>query len=353
MPLKVRSKLQDYEVIVQLDDAFVGDLSRIENGVFVVDENVWRLHQAVALRRMPAVDPIILPIKEEGKVFSTVEKIYDELIKRSAKKNMTLIAIGGGILQDIVGFAASTLYRGVDWIFVPTTLLAQADSCIGGKTSLNYKNYKNLVGTFYPPGSVHIYPAFLKTLSEQDYYSGVGEMVKLHMISGEKAVHEMIDNLKEIEARDATSLLKLINASLLVKKGFIEEDEFDAGRRNILNFGHCFGHAIESATDYQVPHGQAVLLGIWLANIVSSTRGWLAEKTAIALQENMIAPLIKVKLDDGLDKVRIIAAMKMDKKRTNQNLAIVLMKDNYEFVRVNDLTPREAEAAIERLNRGR
>ena len=353
MSLTVRSRLRDYEVIVYSDDAFVGELSQIQNSVFVVDENVWRLHRAAALSRMPAAGPIILPINEEGKGFSSVEKIYDELIKRSAKKNMTLIAVGGGILQDITGFAASTLYRGVNWIFVPTTLLAQADSCIGAKTSLNYKNYKNLIGTFYPPSSVHIYPVFLRTLAEQDYYSGVGEMVKLHMISGERAVKEMIALLNGIDKHDPDSLIKAINASLQVKKTYIEEDEFDSGRRNILNFGHCFGHAIESATDYQIPHGQAVLLGIRMANIVSSKRGWLTEKTAAFLNDNLIAPLIKVDMSKALDIRRIIEAMKMDKKRTGKDLAIVLMKEKYEFVRVNDLTVQEAEKALVQVNSDR
>ena len=124
------------------------------------------------------------------------------------RKNMNLISIGGGITQDITGFVASSLYRGINWIFVPTTLLAQVDSCIGAKTSLNFNHYKNLVGTFYPPSEIHIYPEFLKTLTKEDFYSGVGEMAKLHLMNGEEDTKIFVNSLDKIDKLDNQTLLE-------------------------------------------------------------------------------------------------------------------------------------------------
>ena len=144
----------------------------------------------------------MLPVREERKTLETVQELYGHFLGRSAKRNMTLISIGGGILQDISGFAASTLYRGINWVFVPTTLLAQADSCIGSKTSLNYQGYKNLLGTFYPPNEVYIYMPFLATQAELDFYSGLGEVVKLHLMGGAERTRELIALLLIFDRRD-------------------------------------------------------------------------------------------------------------------------------------------------------
>lgn len=350
MPLgqfEVKSNIRNYKISFWDSKDFIADLQKIQNAIFVVDENVWRLHKDNNLSPMKTLDPIILPINEEKKTLDTVQALYDQIIVKAPKKNMTIVAIGGGILQDIVGFVASTLYRGINWIFVPTTLLAQSDSCIGAKTSLNYKKFKNLIGTFYPPTDIHIYPDFLKTQLEVDYFSGIGEIVKLHIMGGEESSNRLIQDFAKLFKRDLVPLFGAIKNSLLIKKNYIEDDEFDNGRRNLLNYGHCFGHAIESSTKYAIPHGQAITIGMILANIVSVKRGVLSIEQEKYLRGQLLAKGLSPELRAiKFNNADIINAMKYDKKRTGQGLALVILKDGYKMEKVSDLSDEEASGAL-------
>jgi len=272
----------------------------------------------------------------------SVQELYSKLVKLPAKRNLTLVSIGGGILQDITGFTASSLYRGIHWIFVPTTLLAQADSCIGSKTSLNFRGYKNIVGSFYPPEQVHIFPPFLKTQQDVDFYSGYGEVIKLHLMGGEVLYHELFRSQSLIIYRQLDALLHAIQASLKVKLGYISGDEFDTGRRNLLNYGHDFGHALESTSNFAVPHGQAVIFGMLAANKVARNRGLLDQGLESEIAQNLLVPSMKILPQrEALDPVKIVSAMENDKKRTGDLLALIMMQTNYEFVHVNNLTQHE------------
>ena len=192
-------------------------LSSRENSVFIIDENVWNAHKTDILNSIPQDRLIILPICEERKNIETVCELWERIMAFAPRKNLNLISIGGGITQDITGFVASSLYRGVNWIFVPTTLLAQVDSCIGAKTSLNFKRFKNLIGTFYPPSEIYIYPEFLKTLTKEDFYSGVGEMAKLHLMNGENDTKIFINSLPDIDKLDNRILLERTQNCLKIK----------------------------------------------------------------------------------------------------------------------------------------
>ena len=343
----VKSRLGDYGVVFAEPADYIQRLAAEPNSVFVVDENVWALHKDAALKPLAACRPIILPISEEAKSLVSVQMLYDRIVEFTPKKNMRLVSIGGGITQDITGFVASTLYRGIKWTFIPTTLLAQADSCIGGKTSLNYKAFKNLVGTFYPPSEIYISAGCLATLKDGDYLSGLGEIAKLCIIGGEADAKNFAASADRLLKRDFGALLPLLRRSLEIKKGYIEEDEFDSGRRNILNFGHCFGHAIESATDFAVPHGTAVVYGILLANIAARLRGGLSADTEIFMRDKMLLPLLPAgTLKGGVDKCAVLQGMKKDKKRTGTNLALVMAMDGFIMSRVNDLEETEAMAAL-------
>jgi 3-dehydroquinate synthase len=315
--------------------------------VFIIDGNVWDLYKSSILKNIPVDQSIIQPIGEDLKNLESVCKLYDQLITLPAKRNIVLIVLGGGILQDICGYVATTIYRGVKWIFVPTTLLAQADSSIGGKTSLNYRNYKNLIGTFSPPSEIILYPNFLLTLSDMDYYSGLGEIVKLHIMAGKDKSEEFRLELPLLKKKDIYCLNRVIAESLLIKKGFIEEDEFDSGRRNLLNYGHCFGHAIETITNFVIPHGQAVVVGIILANLVSRIRGMLSHQTNNYIYKELLKQSLFVsrkQLEFNSDE--LIQAMKKDKKRTGVNLSLIMMDEKFNFIRANDLTEQEVEKAI-------
>ena len=346
--LIIKSNLRDYKVFFTTDSVFIEQLKNRKNLVFIIDENVWNLYKNSLLSPLNNdVKKIIFQVSEDEKNLDGVQKIYDEIIKLSPKKNLEIISIGGGIIQDISGFVASTLYRGVKWTFIPTTLLAQDDSCIGAKTSLNYKNYKNLIGTFYPPAEIYISLQFLETLGEADYASGVGEMAKLHLLSGKSNAADFFNAINKIFQCDKTTLISLIKKCLEIKKSYIEEDEFDAGRRNLLNYGHCFGHAIESSTNFAIPHGQAVTLGMISANIAAKNRKILSAKNEEFIRNEILIKILRYDLSViNFDINAMLNAMSHDKKNLGSGLALIVMNDGYEFSKLSDLTIEEAQNAI-------
>lgn len=336
--LTIKSNIKDYTAFFEQNDEFIKNLATLENSVFVVDENVWNLHKEGCLNVLPAEKVIVQPVCEEIKNINTVCELYEKIMAYAPRKNLNLVSIGGGIIQDLTGFVASSLYRGINWIFVPTTLLAQVDSCIGAKTSLNFKHFKNLVGTFYPPSEIHIYPEFLKTLTKADYYSGVGEMAKLHLMNGEKDTLDFIEALPKIDSLDGLTVLERTQICLKIKKSYIEDDEFDTGKRNMLNYGHCFGHAIESATDFAISHGQAVVVGMILANNEAKARGILSEENEQFIKQNVLLPSLKTDLSKiNIDIEKTIAAMGQDKKNLGIGLALVMLADGYEMKKITDL----------------
>jgi 3-dehydroquinate synthase len=346
--MSIHSNLRDYTVHIQDDAGFIAGFTRFPQRLFVIDENVWKLHRTGCLATLADSERIIFPVSEEQKNLDSVMELYDRLMERSAKKNMTIISIGGGIIQDITGFVASTLYRGLNWVFVPTTLLAQADSCIGSKTSLNYKRFKNLIGTFYPPAEVHIFCRFLQTLEKYDYLSGMGEVAKLHIMGGIETMSAFTAALPALLDRNDTAIISAIHRSLAVKLSYMEGDEFDTGRRNLLNYGHCFGHALETVSDYAIPHGQAVVVGMLVANRVAVKRGLLSERTAQRFAEQFFSLLLDFILElSRYSLVEIITAMKQDKKRIGDGLVMIMVTEEIEIVKVDDVTPEEIEIAVQ------
>jgi 3-dehydroquinate synthase len=346
--ITIHSNIRDYRVDFGSAAGYLSKTIRNRQpSFFIVDNAVWKLYKDSVLKCLPRCDVMVLSIGEDKKILDSVLRIYDALIARSAKRNMTMVTIGGGIAQDISGFAASTLYRGIEWIFLPTTLLAQCDSCIGGKTSLNYKRFKNIVGTFYPPIEVFIDISFLTTQKKIDYFSGLGEVVKLDIMGGEKATRGLIECLPEMIKRDNKVMAVMIKKTLAIKKSYIERDEFDSGLRNLLNYGHCFGHAIESVSRFEIPHGQAVVAGMMLANIISYRRGIMSQKFHTFVMDELLRPALVVKVKAGyLQADAIIGAMRNDKKRVGDKLSVVMLRDGYKLVKVNDAGFDEVSAAL-------
>lgn len=347
--IDIESSIRNYALHICESLTFLRDLENIAERFYIIDSNVWNIYGAATFPDATEFNRLILPIDEERKNLQTVMEVYDALMSKSAKRNMTVISIGGGILQDISGFATSTLYRGLNWVFVPTTLLAQADSCIGSKTSLNYKKYKNLVGTFFPPNRIYLNTSFLKTLKEDDFFSGLGEVIKLHLMGGSGKIAALERMLPMLLQRDEASLLDAVRNSLEVKLSYMKDDEFDTGRRNLLNFGHCFGHALESTSDFAIPHGQAVLIGIVFANVVAKARGLLTEDSFQRFYLKLLRPAIRSIPEPAcLDPEQIAAAMKMDKKRIGEGLVLVMMTEGARMIKVDDLTTSElSKASVE------
>ena len=345
--ITIASSLGSYQADFHADLGFFSTLKDLPRAYFLFDARVWELYgpQLAAF-----VDPerlLLVPIHEDEKNLTRVEKIYSALMEKGIRRNFTLVAVGGGILQDLVGFAASTLFRGVPWTFVPTTLLAQADSCIGGKTSLNFGRHKNLLGTFWPPRQIHVSPVFLQTLAEDDYFSGLGEVLKLHLIGGAADMAWFEAHQAALHRREVAEVLQATLRALEIKKSYIESDEFDGDARLLLNFGHCFGHAIESTSDFRIPHGQAVVAGMLLANTVSVHRGLLSPEAAAPVRATLQHCLVVPPRAAELEPAALAAAMGKDKKRTGAGLAAILLHDHDHLAQVQDLSPEEVVQAVD------
>ncbi len=350
--MNINSNIKNYLISFHDDLSFLIKFFSLSNTLIVIDKIVYDIYFGKDYPIEKYENIILLEIDEHMKKLESVQFLYDAAVNFSAKKNLTIVSIGGGILQDITGFFASTLYRGINWIFIPTTLLAQSDSCMGSKTSLNYKDYKNLLGTFYPPNEIHITTAFLNTLKELDFYSGLGEVIKLHIMGGKELEQSLKDCLNQILVRDRVYLSKAVRKSLEIKLSYISEDEFDTGRRNLLNYGHCFGHALESTSNFGIPHGQAVLIGILLANIVAKNRNILSDKRFNEILNSFLTNSIIVKLSNkSFSADLVLNAMKKDKKRTGELLSLIMVTDSNDLIRVNDLKNEEVTTAISQINK--
>lgn len=346
----IQAATKRYEVTIHDTFAPVKDLIVDEKTFVVVDKTLYELYKQELFINLPAKQLYVLNATEENKVLDTAMEICEIMTSIPAKRNSRLVSFGGGIVQDVTGFVANILYRGIHWTFFPTTLLAACDSCIGGKTSLNYKGFKNLLGTFYPPDLLYICTPFFNTLSERDFLSGLGEVVKFNVMQGQKGIASMEENIELLLARDNSTLRTFVESSLSFKKGFIEADEFDRGVRIHLNFAHTFGHAFESMSNYAIPHGTAVAMGTIVADRVSVSRGWMEEETALRI-ENLLYQIIKINGDDiKVDMDDVIKAIRKDKKQTSDALTAVLMKGtNMQLELIHDLQPKEVATAVEYL----
>jgi 3-dehydroquinate synthase len=289
---------------------------------FIVDENVARIYCEQLSSIVNHPNTILVQPAEEFKSLDVVSQIIQRLVANKIRRNHTIVAIGGGITQDLACFTASTILRGVNWVFVPTTLLAQADSCIGSKSSINVGDSKNIVGTFYPPIEIWIDTTFLQTLNQDEIRSGIGEILKVHAIDS----HEEFDRAAksfDLMLEDFDVLEQFIHSALLIKQRFIEVDEFDAGIRNIFNLGHSFGHAIEAATSFGVPHGIAVSMGMHIACSVAAARDLLreshAERMQLVLAKNF-SPYASAEIP--IDSM--MSALMKDKKNSSNELGLIL-----------------------------
>lgn len=346
MVITIKSALKNYQVSFTGGFHEVNELFRKDSCFAVVDRNVLDLYKDKL--NMDDRNYMAIEAVEENKVIDRALEICERLMELPSKRNTTLISVGGGIIQDITGFAASILYRGIRWLFVPTTVLSACDSCIGGKTSVNYAKYKNLLGTFYPPDEILICPQFFQSLSEKDYKSGLGEVVKFNLMQGESGLSHMSSTIDDLLIRREDALIDAINASLLYKKKFIERDEFDRDERIKLNFAHTFGHVIEVVSSYEIPHGTAVAIGMVMADSISVRRGLLSKSHADECR-NILMRIIDIEPDClGEDINRIIGIMGKDKKQTSHNgLITAVLRGDFGLSIVSDVTVDEVRFAFD------
>jgi 3-dehydroquinate synthase len=321
--IKIKSKKSNYSVnFINISKSHF-DKTLLPNDVILADRKVVKAHE---LEKMIKKNKIIqIVASEKNKDFSELGKIIKQLLEINTKRNSRLIVVGGGITQDIGSFISSILFRGIKWIYYPTSFLGQCDSCIGGKTSINFLNNKNQLGNFNPPSQIYIDPNFLLTLSKKDIYSGVGEMSHYFYIKGGNNYKLFLNKYEECLKLNIKSCSELSFKSLMIKKEFVEKDEFDNNYRLLLNYGHTFGHAIEAITNYRIPHGIAVAHGIDIANFISYKRKYITKNEffnmRIALKNiYKYYPLPKI------DILKYIEILKKDKKNINSNIRCVLTK---------------------------
>jgi len=343
--MRIQSSLKNYEVnlVAELPQPHI--LAEVQSAFFVVDQNVYKLYPQL-FAKIPLERLYVFEAVEQNKTIVSALAICEKITNMNAKRNAVLVSYGGGIIQDVTGFVANVMYRGIKWLFVPTTLLSACDSCIGSKTSLNYKSYKNLLGTFYPPDEIFICSEFFNTLTEQDYHSGLGEVVKFNVMTGLSGIENLEKKSPLLLSRDKDIVHEFVETSLRFKKNFIEQDEFDKGIRILLNFAHTFGHAIEVASSYHIPHGSAVAMGMLIANHISVNRNMLSEQLEHRI-EKLTLPILTLKVsDEWFDIDCIMQAIRKDKKQINDALTAILLKGDLTLEIIHDLTKNEVSDSI-------
>ncbi|MCM1252626.1 MAG: 3-dehydroquinate synthase [Clostridium sp.] len=265
------------------------------------------------------------PAGEEHKTLDTVKDIYKVLIEEGYDRKDLLIALGGGVTGDITGYAAATYLRGVDFVQIPTTLLAQSDSSIGGKTGVDFDGYKNMVGAFYMPKLVYMNIGTLKTLDDRQFYSGFAEVMKYGLIKDAAFYEWLLDNMYEIQDRDLDILEEMVMRSCTVKKLVVEKDPKEQGERALLNFGHTIGHAIEKAKNFELMHGECVALGAVAAAFISWKHNWLSMEEYYEIRDMFVPFSLPISIDD-IDPEEILKLTKSDKKMAAGQICFILLK---------------------------
>ncbi len=286
------------------------------------------------------VSVFTFPAGEEYKTLETVQKLYEHLILSRFERKDLLVALGGGVTGDLCGFAAATYLRGVDFIQIPTTLLSQVDSSIGGKTGVDFQAYKNMVGAFHMPRLVYTSLGTLKTLTEQQFSSGMGEVIKHGLIKNREYYDWLKANCNEIKARDLAVCESMVLESNRIKRDVVEQDPTEQGERALLNFGHTLGHAVEKLKEFTMFHGHCVGLGCIAAGYISAGRGLITMEEADDIRSTM--EVFGLPLTAGrLNPQDVISTTRSDKKMEAGTVKFVLLSEvGQAFV---DRTVSEAE----------
>lgn len=289
---------------------------------------------------------LILPPGEEHKTVESWQRILDELVALGAQRDATVLALGGGVVGDMAGFAAACYMRGVRVIQMPTTLLAQVDAAIGGKTGVNHAQGKNLIGAFHAPGAVIADLDTLLTLDERDYRAGLAEVVKYGIIRDPAFFAWLEAHADALHARVPQTLLEAVYQSVRNKAEVVAQDEREAGQRALLNFGHTFGHALETATAYRVwRHGEAVAIGMSLATRLSETLGLVEAGTHDRVRGLLTGLDLPTTLPDHLDPEHLLRLMRLDKKNRADQIRLIVI-DAIGSARIMPCPPEPIEEVL-------
>lgn len=294
------------------------------------------------------VTEVLLPDGEEYKTLATLGDIFDQVMAAGHNRTTTFIALGGGVVGDITGFAAASYQRGVSFIQLPTTLLAQVDSSVGGKTAVNHPLGKNMIGAFHQPDAVLIDTNTLQTLPPREFAAGLAEVIKYGLISDEPFYHWLQESLPKLLAREEAALAEAIERSCSNKAKVVAADEREGGIRAILNLGHTFGHAIETDRGYgQWLHGEAVAAGMVLAMELSQRRGWVTQRDVADLRALILAAGLPALPPSDMTAAAFLELMARDKKVLDGRLRLILLKSVGCACIVDDVTDTELQALLE------
>ena len=272
----------------------------------------------------PAVFSFVFEAGEKNKNLSTVQELYKTLIENEMDRKGLLVALGGGVVGDLTGFGAATYLRGIDFIQVPTTLLAQVDSSVGGKTGVDFLQYKNMVGAFHQPRLVYMNMSTLQSLPAREFTCGMGEILKTGLICDGDFFRFVCQNQAAISNLDLSMLSRMIRRCCEIKAGVVERDPKEQGERALLNLGHTVGHAVEKLKDFQLLHGQCVGIGLIAAAFLSMNRGLLTRQEYDEIRNGCQSYDLPLSVD-SLKAEDVLAATKKDKKMENGHIKFILM----------------------------
>ena len=296
----------------------------------VTDSNVAPLYlEAVKNALKEKIDQVyefVIPAGEQNKTLDNIKKLYEYLILNRFDRKDCLVALGGGVIGDMTGFAAATYLRGIDFVQVPTTLLSQVDSSIGGKTGVDFDSYKNMVGAFHMPRLVYMNLSVLNTLSDEQFSCGMGEILKHGLIKNREYFTWCMDNADKIQERDYETLLYMIKESCKIKRDVVEKDPTEKGDRALLNFGHTLGHAVEKLKNFEMLHGQCVAVGAVAAMKLSAMRGNVLEED-VANSEKCFEKFGLPVRAEGITAEQILQISKSDKKMEAGKIKFVLLQE--------------------------
>ena len=346
--LKVELGERSYDIVFGVDvisrlGSLCRSLSLGENVMVITNPTVGGHYFETARKSLAEagyiVNKINIPDGESYKNYETLQMIYDALIEAGLDRGAFIVALGGGVIGDISGFAAATYLRGISFVQVPTTLLAQVDSSVGGKTGINHEKGKNLIGSFYQPKLVCVDVKTLETLPEREYISGLAEVVKYGVVADADFFDFIYDNKTKLLARDKDCLLTVEKRSCAIKASVVMKDEKETGLRAILNYGHTIGHAIESLSEYKsYLHGEAVAIGMAHAAMISESMGYSTKSDTDRIVNLLVSLQLPVKLP-AYSAEAYCGAILRDKKVKDGHITLVLNKGvgNYSLVKISDL----------------
>ena len=315
--------------------------------VLISNDTVAPLYMArvrAALGTEKRVTEVLLPDGEEYKTLGTLGDIFDQVMAAGHNRTTTFIALGGGVVGDITGFAAASYQRGVNFIQLPTTLLAQVDSSVGGKTAVNHPLGKNMIGAFHQPDAVLIDTNTLQTLPPREFAAGLAEVIKYGLICDEPFYHWLQEHLPKLLAREEAALAEAIERSCSNKAKVVAADEREGGIRAILNLGHTFGHAIETDRGYgQWLHGEAVAAGMVLAMELSQRRGWVTQQDVADLRALVLAAGLPARPPADMTAAAFLELMARDKKVQDGRLRLILLESVGRACIVDDVTDTELQ----------